>query len=43
MENPSKMNDLGVPIFSETPLYRDQSMVGCYFMLVVGVGISPMY
>ena len=41
MENPIKINDLGVPLSSETPLYRDQSMVGWYFVLVVNVGISP--
>ena len=33
MENPIKMDDLGVPLFSETPIYID----------TIGYGFSKMF
>ena len=44
MENPIKMNDLGVPIFLETPIwiilsqYEDAYLTNQYFMVHVTCG-----
>ena len=35
MENPIKMDDLGVPLFSETAIYSD--------LQIVGDGGSPLF
>ena len=32
MENPIEMDDLGVPLFSETPIWKDAFDVGIDFL-----------
>ena len=36
MENPIKMDDLGVPLFSETPIYLPDMKI---WSLIVGKGV----
>ena len=31
MENPIEMDDLGVPLFLETPIYNSSETVMCFF------------
>ena len=41
MENPIKINDLVVPLFSDTPLHRDQS--NGWLVLHVGISLVLAY